>query len=83
MASFAQKIARQSEATIYHIEETGTGDVDMYTLLLAVPPHKCAALESVMESGDTIRAEDYGRVVYYGAGALTQRSIDDILSKDA
>ncbi|MFW0778249.1 MAG: hypothetical protein ACN2B6_11105 [Rickettsiales bacterium] len=81
MVSFAQKIARQSDATIYHIEEATDGDVDMdtRTTLLAVAPHKCTVFEKVMESNDTIRAEDYGRVVYQGLGVLSERAIQEIL----
>ena len=83
MISFAQKIARGSNATIYHIEETGEGDIDMFTILLAVAPHKRDAFERVIKSDEKIRAEDYGRVVYYGAGMLSKRSIDEILSQDS
>jgi hypothetical protein len=82
MASFAKKIARQSRDTIYHIEEMGAGDIDMYSCLIAVADHKREAFERVMNSKETIRAEDYGRVVYYGAGALTERAIEEILQQE-
>lgn len=80
MVSFAQKIALKSQDVVYHLEQTGSGDIDMYSILLAVPPHKCASFDRVLTSTDTIRAEDYGRVLYYGAGALTQRAISEILA---
>jgi hypothetical protein len=81
MRSFAKRIAHQSQDTIYCIHETGDGDIDMYSCLLAVAPYKEEAFKQAMKGNEAIRAEDYGRVVYYGAGALTEESIQEILNQ--
>lgn len=81
MASFAKRIARASSDAVYYIEETGGGEIAMYSCLLAVADHKRAAFERAMQEKRTLRAEDFGRVIYYGAGMLTDRAIDEILAE--
>lgn len=84
MRLFSKKIAQQSSDTIYHIqEEDWDKEIDLCSYLIAVPMHKQRTFEKAIGSSNTIRAEDYGRVIYAGAGELTKRTIEELLNKAA
>lgn len=84
MFSFAKKIARTSEDTVYHIkQEDWEQEIQTHSYLIAVPAHRQAAFEQAMKGNFTICAEDYGRVIYYGAGELTGSAIDKLLATNA
>jgi hypothetical protein len=82
MRSFAQKLQMRSDDAIYHIEEKGEEEIEYFSYLIAVPPHKTRAFEVAFEGDGTMVMEDYGRIVYYGAGILTKDAIDEILKQD-
>lgn len=83
MVLFAERIAKSSESTIYHIRHNGSGDIDMFSYLLAVPKHKQSSFDSAMAAGGDVRLEHHGHVLYYGAGALSAARIEEILRHSA
>jgi hypothetical protein len=80
MASYAQKIALQSDSFVYQLRLDGEADIDYFTCLLAVMPHKQRLFEAALQRKDAFRAEDYGRVLYYGAGILSFEQAQQIIA---
>ena len=83
MALFADKIARQDASTIYYVRHNGSGDIDMFSYLLAVPAHKQVGFNNAITEGGDVKLEDHGHLLYYGAGTLTETRIAELLQKQA
>lgn len=77
--SFASKILRRTtDRIVFCITEPGQGDIDYFSYLLAVPTQRQQQFQDAMKS-DAINLRDYGDVLYYGAGLLSDARIEELL----
>jgi|GEM_PF-3183453 len=82
MFSFTRKAGLKATDCIYQLTKEGDGDIELFSYVLAVPMHKQKSFETAL-AGPQVNLQQFGRVLYYGAGQLTDAHVEAIVAEAA